>query len=137
VVAGPFQGWESNISLMTINNDTVAGYPEQGGSLMFFDGWQNIVIAVVQWIFVAALVPTIYHPTDKPAFPTAVVTAVSLFAMAFAMANLKENLGLSVLSVAAGGIAWTIVAYQRCTINKRTGQPLFVWPKSTIWSNGK
>jgi hypothetical protein len=100
---------------------------------MFFDGWQNIVIAVVQWIFVAALVPTICHPTDKPAFPTAVVTAVSLFAMAFAMANLK-NLGLSALSVAAGGIAWTIVAYQRYMINKRTGQPLFVWPKSTTWS---
>src|SRR6516162_11384931 len=53
--------------------------------------------------------------------------------MAFAIANLEEDLRLSALSVAAGGVSWTIVAYQRYAINKRTGPPLFVWPKWTIW----
>jgi hypothetical protein len=66
-------------------------------------------------------------PTDKPTFATAALTAISLFVMAAAMATLP-HLGLSAVSVAFGGIAWTVLAWQRYRINRRVGAPLFRRP---------
>jgi hypothetical protein len=95
---------------------------------MLDGSWQDAVIAVVQWIFALSLLPTIFHPTDKPTFSTAVLTSISLFVMAFAMATLP-NLRLSAASVMLGGIAWTILAWQRYVINRRTGKPLLRRPE--------
>jgi hypothetical protein len=85
--------------------------------------WQDDVVAVIQWIFVFALLPTIFHPTNKPTFATAVITGTSLFVMAGTFFTVKWC--FSALSMAAGGAAWTIVAYQRYRINRRSGEPLF------------
>ena len=95
---------------------------------MLFGSWQDAVIAVVQWVFVISLLPTIFHPTDKPTFSTAALTAISLFVMSSAMATLPD-LRLSAASVAFGGIAWTVLACQRYRINMRRGEPLFRRPE--------
>jgi hypothetical protein len=101
---------------------------------MLVGSWQDAVIAVVQWVFAISLLPTIFHPTDKPTFSTAVITAISLFVMASAMATLP-HLRLSAVSVALGGIAWTVLAWQRYGINRRAGEPLFRRPKWTGKNN--
>jgi hypothetical protein len=95
---------------------------------MLAGSWQDAVIAIVQWVFVISLLPTIFHPTDKPTLSTAVLTAISLFVMASAMATLP-HLRLSAASVVAGGIAWTVLACQRYRINMRKGEPLFRLPE--------
>jgi predicted cobalt transporter CbtA len=94
---------------------------------MQFGSWQDAVIAVVQWVFVISLLPTIFHPTDKPTLSTAALTAISLFIMASAMATLP-GLRLSAASVVFGGIDWTVLACQRYRINMRRGEPLFRRP---------
>lgn len=90
--------------------------------------WQDDVVAVIQWIFVIALLPTLLHPTDKPTFATAVVTGTSLFVMAVTFTTVLWY--VSALSMAAGGTAWTILAYQRYRINQQSGEPLFRLTKS-------
>jgi hypothetical protein len=94
---------------------------------MSFGSWQDLVIAVVQWVFAVSLVPTILHATEKPTFVTAIVTSVSLFVMTLAFASL--HLWFSAASVAVGGIAWSILTWQRFWINKKSRKPLVEWPK--------
>jgi hypothetical protein len=90
--------------------------------------WQDDVIAVIQWIFVFALVPTVLHPTEKPVFTSAVITSTSLFVMAATLETL--HLCIGALSTAAGGAVWTVLAYQRFRINREKGEPVFKikWP---------
>ena len=98
---------------------------------MVTGSWQDDVVAVIQWIFVIALLPTLLHPTDKPTFATAVVTGTSLFVMAATFATVLWY--VSALSTAASGTAWAILAYQRYRINQQSGEPLFRLAKS-LWS---
>jgi hypothetical protein len=88
----------------------------------------DAVIAVVQWVFVVSLLPMVFHPTEKPSFSAAVLTATCFIVMAFTMATLP-HLGMTAWSMAAAGIVWTVLAWQRYRINKRTDEPLFRRPK--------
>ena len=86
---------------------------------MLFGSWQDAVIAVVQWVFVIALLPTIFHPTDKPTLSTAALTAISLsswhprwhpIAAERRVGRLRRD-------------RWTVLACQRYRINMRRGEP--------------
>ena len=78
--------------------------------------WQDYLLMIVQWAFVAALVPAILHPTNKPPFSTALISAMGLFVISFAVGTLE--LWLASASAAANGIAWCVLAYQRYRLNK-------------------
>jgi glycerol-3-phosphate acyltransferase PlsY len=86
--------------------------------MAFGSSWQGAVIAVVQWVFVLSLLPMVFHPTEKPTFSAAVLTAISLFAMAFTLATLPD-LRIAAWSMAASGVVWTVLGWQRHRTNKR------------------
>lgn len=79
--------------------------------------WQDWVIAIVQWVFIAALVPSLLHPTEKPTLSTSLTTGIAIFVFAFTYATL--GLWTSVVSSAMLGTAWLALAYQRWRLNSR------------------
>jgi len=84
--------------------------------------WQDYVIAAVQWTFVLALIPTIRHPINKPAFLTSLLTAVLMLVLGFAFSTLK--LWNGVASSIALGMGWGLLAYQRYVLD-RAKPPFF------------
>lgn len=72
--------------------------------------WQDAVIAAVQVVFVAVLLPAVRAPA-KPPLSTSIPTAVGLAVIAGAMATL----GLWYASATAGlsGSLWAVLAYQK------------------------
>ncbi len=72
--------------------------------------WQDIVIAVGQWLFVLALLPSIFSK-DKPALLTSVMTGMIL--SAFSIAYWTIGLEISSFSTAVVSIEWFILAYQK------------------------
>ncbi len=79
--------------------------------------WQDWVIAIIQWVFVAALVPTVIHKTHKPAFWSALLTAVSATILAYTFSTL--NLWQSAIGCAASSLMWYVLLYQRWRLNQK------------------
>lgn len=71
--------------------------------------WQDIVIAVVQWVFALTLLPSVLSE-DKPALATSVLTGIVLAVLAFTFSTL--NLWNATLSTAVVSIMWWILAFQ-------------------------
>ena len=79
--------------------------------------WQDWLISAVQWMFAFALIPSIIHPTNKPALSSSLMTAGGLFVIAGTFTTL--GLWSSFFSCTAAGIAWSILAYQKWRLDKR------------------
>jgi hypothetical protein len=77
--------------------------------------WQDWVIAIIQWVFVVALIPTIRHPSNKPTFISSLFTGLLLAVMAGVFATLQ--LWNGTLSATALAGAWLTLAYQRWRID--------------------
>ena len=74
------------------------------------------MIAVGQWIFFFALVPSLISH-HKPAFWTSFSTALILFVFVFTYISL--NLVTAALSTALVAIAWSVLAIQRLALNRK------------------
>ncbi len=79
--------------------------------------WEDVVIAIVQWVFAIALIPSILHKTEKPALMTSLLTGLLLIVLCVAYASL--DLWKSVIPVAILTLAWLYLAWQRYQLNKK------------------
>lgn len=81
--------------------------------------WQDIVISVGGYIFLAALVPSIIGK-DKPAISTSITTGSVLLAFAFAYSTL--SLWSSVFSTLLMSFAWFFLGWQKYREHSRMPQ---------------
>ncbi|HEX8994213.1 MAG TPA: hypothetical protein VF803_03095 [Candidatus Paceibacterota bacterium] len=82
--------------------------------------WQDYIVAIVQWVFFIALIPTIRHATHKPPVSSSLLTAVMTMILSATFATIP--LWNSTLSSFACGAAWFVIAYQRYKLDKSTAQ---------------
>ncbi len=78
--------------------------------------WQDWVLTLTQIIFMVSLVPTILHPTKKPAFITALVTAPTIFVVVYVYFSLELWWSMAAAFILA--TEWSILAYQRWRLDK-------------------
>ena len=76
--------------------------------------WQDIIIAAGQWVFLLALLPSIFRK-DKPALTTSIATSVVLAVLAFTYATL--SLWISTISGILVSVAWFTLAVQKQRID--------------------
>jgi hypothetical protein len=79
--------------------------------------WQDIVISIVQWIFLLALIPSIRHPEHKPALWSSLMTGSLLCVLGVTFWTL--GLLSAIISSFAVASGWFVLAWQRWNINKR------------------
>ena len=72
--------------------------------------WQDIVIAAGQWVFFAALIPSI-RGTEKPALSTSLITGLTLLVYAGTFATLSLWVGAASSLLTACG--WFTLAWQK------------------------
>ncbi len=72
--------------------------------------WQDLIFLVGNWVFVAAMIPTI-RGNSKPALQTSLTTAVVL--TTFVVCYLTLNLWLAAFSTALSAGTWYVLAYQK------------------------
>ena len=72
--------------------------------------WQDIIFAIGQWIFVIALLPSVFGH-DKPALSSCLVTGTVLGIFGFAYFSL--GLVASGISACAVSGTWLILAWQQ------------------------
>lgn len=77
---------------------------------------QDWVLSVCQWVFIVALLPSIFGPR-KPAMATSLITGGTLAAMAVTYATLE--LWIATASTAAVSVGWFVLAAQVVTLNRR------------------
>ena len=80
--------------------------------------WQDWVIVTVQTVFAFSLLPTVFHPTQKPTLSTAVITVGCIFVMVFIFATL--SLWFAATMAAVNALLWAILAFQRYRLNKES-----------------
>ena len=77
--------------------------------------WQDIIIAVGQWIFLIALLPSIVSK-NKPALSTSILTGTVLGVFAFTYATL--GFWTSTISTILVSGAWITLAVQKYLLDK-------------------
>ena len=78
--------------------------------------WQDIVLSIGQWIFVIALLPSVFGK-DKPALSSSLLTGGVLALFAFVYSTL--GLWSSVLATSAVSLTWLILAWQKFSKDKK------------------
>lgn len=78
--------------------------------------WQDLIFTIGQLIFIVSLLPSILSK-DKPAFATSIITATVLYI--FALVDITLSLYLTSIAVAATGVGWSILAYQKYTTDRK------------------
>ncbi len=73
--------------------------------------WQDWAIAIVQIVFIAALMPSLLHSEHKPALWTSIPTSLGLAVIAISYISL--GLFWSALASTMMTLGWAILAYQR------------------------
>jgi hypothetical protein len=79
--------------------------------------WQDITLAIVIWILLAALIPTILNKTQKPTLSTGLLTGSALAVIAFTYFSMDLMNAALASSLISG--AWFLLAYQRYKLNQR------------------
>lgn len=87
--------------------------------------WQDVVIMTVQWGFVLFLIPAALHPTEKPPFLTSLLTAIGLFVIGGSLFTL--GFLWSTISACAVATMWSVLAFQRWRMNRKSGESLLTW----------
>lgn len=85
--------------------------------------WQDWAISGVQFMLVLSLLPTVFHPTQKPTLSSAILTASSLYI--FTAVYFTLQFWFSVLMAATLAVLWTILAIQRYRLDKQGSPKLF------------
>jgi hypothetical protein len=71
--------------------------------------WQDLVLTIGQFCFIAALLPSLLGK-DKPASATSLMTGTVL--VAFCVVNLSLELYFAAATVALTALVWYILAFQ-------------------------
>ncbi len=79
--------------------------------------WQDWALAIIQWVFVAALIPTILHKTHKPAFSSSLITALGMTVVVYTYYTL--DLWQATIGAGVTALAWYILLYQRWRLNQQ------------------
>jgi hypothetical protein len=74
--------------------------------------WQDYVFLTGQWIFIIALLPSIFS-VHKPELLTSVMTGLVL--LVYAVTFYSMGLVYGAISTAITAVCWLILAYQRGT----------------------
>ncbi|MFP4616740.1 MAG: hypothetical protein ACLFNR_01085 [Candidatus Paceibacterota bacterium] len=77
--------------------------------------WQDIVLSVGQWVFILALLPSIFS-SEKPAILTSLITGLVLAVFAFTFYTLE--LLASAVSTACVSLTWAILVFQALKIRR-------------------
>ena len=72
--------------------------------------WQDIILSVGQFIFIIALLPSVFSK-DKPALATSIITSATLIVFAFTYATL--SLTSAAISGVIVSLLWFILAIQK------------------------
>lgn len=78
--------------------------------------WQDIVFSIGAWIFVIALLPSVFGK-DKPALTSSLMTG-SVLAI-YALTYLTLSLWISAFSTSLVALTWFTLAVQKYLMNKR------------------
>jgi len=78
--------------------------------------WQDIVFSIGAWIFVIALLPSVFGK-DKPALLSSLITGSVLAIFAFTYVSL--SLGMAALSTSMVSLTWFVLAIQKIMINRK------------------
>lgn len=78
--------------------------------------WQDWVLSAGQWVFIAALIPTVISH-DKPALTTSLITGT--VAVIFALTFATLSLWIAALSTLLTSATWFVLAYQKYRQNKK------------------
>ena len=78
--------------------------------------WQDIVFSVGSWIFIIALLPSLFGK-DKPPLSTSVLTGSVL--LVYALTYLSLDFWLSVASTGILAIAWLALGVQKFLANRK------------------
>lgn len=78
--------------------------------------WQDWVISVLQWVFILALLPTVFHATQKPPVSTSLLSGIGLLVLSATYSTL--DLWVSTFSSFLLGTIWILVAWQRYRLSK-------------------
>jgi hypothetical protein len=85
--------------------------------------WQDLLLSIVQWGFIAALMPTLLHKTQKPTVTTCAFTALGMLAITITYISLE--LWAAVASSSLLTLAWVVLAHQRYKLNAQAlGEPI-------------
>lgn len=79
--------------------------------------WQDWALTVVQFVFIASLLPTVLHPEHKPTLSTSIVTACGVCTVAYVYWTL--SLWVSFFAGVVLGIEWATLAYQRWRLDRK------------------
>ena len=71
--------------------------------------WQDWVMSIGQWLFIIALLPTIFS-SNKPPLLTSILTAIVLSSFVVALSSL--GLIISAISTGLTCVCWIIIAVQ-------------------------
>lgn len=83
--------------------------------------WQNWFISIAQWVFLAALIPTIRSKTEKPALLTCVITSTTV--TGFVPTYYSMGLIESALCALLLACAWWLITFQRYQLNRANARP--------------
>jgi hypothetical protein len=78
--------------------------------------WQDLVYSIGQWVFIVALLPSVFSK-NKPAFVSSLTTGTVLLVYVFTMASL--NLWVSSASTSITCLVWYILAFQKYRLDKK------------------
>lgn len=78
--------------------------------------WQDIVFSIGAWIFVIALLPSVFGK-DKPALSSSLITGSVLAVFAFTYVSL--SLWIAALSTSMVSLTWFVLAVQKFMIYRR------------------
>ncbi len=93
--------------------------------------WQDLVLGIGAWIFLAAIIPSIIHPSAKAPFSTSVLNTAVL--ATFSVTYWSLDLWGACASNTALTLGWAVLTMQRYRMNRRNGTPLFSLPTVPHW----
>lgn len=79
--------------------------------------WQDWVIMAVQVVFAISLLPTIFHPDQKPTLSTAVMTVGCIILLSLVYATL--HLWFATFMALVNAALWTTLGLQRFRLNQK------------------
>jgi ABC-type multidrug transport system permease subunit len=79
--------------------------------MLNFENWQDVALAIINFLLWIALVPTLLNHADKPDYRTSLMTGLLLSGVAFIISTLGLWLAASIISLSA--ITWFVLLYQK------------------------
>lgn len=79
--------------------------------------WQDVALSVVQFVFVAALIPSMIDKHQKPAIATSAMNAAGMAVICATYLSL--SLWASAAVAGCVGLCWIVLGYQRYRLDAK------------------